>query len=358
MTKDDKKRNKLLSQIPKDKLMNTLPDTGEPFKDHCNEYDWKEMSPPSEPDEPEDLLEYGLEEKLAPLDDVILVDDLMDDVVERTAIPNLLDGEEPSYSGVILFGPPGTGKTVLLRAICEVYKRSGAFAKEVSVASVNSRYVSELAKNLEAEIQMAIQEAKKRGKPSFIYFDEASILTQKAEEGASSVSKHYQEALDVLKKYVGNHREFVLGVSTNLLSHSFDEALVRDGRLTPFFIGYPEEEQRGEMWRYFADKYDLMDLTSEQSVELARITPSEQGAFIEEFCRNYRRTRRRALLKEKGYATLVAALKEGVRVTEEEVMSSVSYPSLMDDVCKALEEKGKRNGDRQNGDGVAGFKLR
>ena len=58
------------------------------------------------------------------LDSVFIDDALKDDIVTRTAIPDLLNGSEPGYNGVILFGPPGTGKTVLLKAIGEVYEAS------------------------------------------------------------------------------------------------------------------------------------------------------------------------------------------------------------------------------------------
>ena len=104
------------------------------------------------------------------LDSVFIDDALKDDIVTRTAIPDLLEGTEPAYTGVILFGPPGTGKTVLLRAIGNVYQASGAYAREVSVSSVNSMYVGQFAKNLEEQIQIAMREAQKRGKPSFLYF--------------------------------------------------------------------------------------------------------------------------------------------------------------------------------------------
>lgn len=279
---------------------------------------------------------------LQSLDSVFIDDALKDDIVSHTAIPDLLEGTEPAYTGVILFGPPGTGKTVLLRAIAEVYQACGAYAQEVSVAAVNSMYVGELAKNLERQFQVALTEAQKRETPSFLYFDEGSILAQKATEGASSVSKHYQEAIDVMKRFIGNEKNLVVAISTNLLLESFEAALTREGRLTSYFIGYPDAEQRKRMWKHFAKESKLIDLTDEQAYQLAEITPAEQGAFIEEFARNYKRARRTAILRERGYSTLVDALKKGVNISEGEIAQSLTFANLYADLTATLKAKYER----------------
>lgn len=292
----------------------------------------------------------SLEEVLAPLDEVFLPDELKDAIVSRVSIPQLLDGVEPGFPGVILYGPPGTGKTVLLKAICETYQRAGAYAKEVSVAQLNTALVGEFAKNLEREIQVALTEAKRTGKPSFIAFDEASILTQRPSEGAFSVSKHYQEVMDLLKKYIGNERNLVVAITTNELPEHFEAALVREGRLTPFLISYPNEEQRTRMWDYFTRKYVVIKLDPEQARELAKSTEAKQGAFIEEFCRNYLGYVRASLVKEKGCRTLVEALRKKVKVDDRDVKKAVAYDRLFNDVRSILGEP------KEESEKVIGFK--
>ncbi|MBI1969352.1 ATP-binding protein [Candidatus Woesearchaeota archaeon] len=315
-------------------------------------------TPPTDPEQwkrkdnikptPQEQEQFSRAEMLAPLDEVFLDDKLKDDIVTRTSIPDLLEGTEPGYSGVILFGPPGTGKTVLLRAIEEVYRRAGAYAREVSTAQINTMWVGQFAKNLEEEITKAIREGERRGKPSFLYFDEGSILAQAASEGAASVSKHYQEAIDVLKRYVGNNRHIVLGISTNLLPESFEEALTREGRLTAYFIPFPSQEQRKRMWKHFAKKYEIMKLKDKQAEALGKAIPMEQGAFIEEFCRNYLSLRRALVLKEKGFPSLVEALKQGTRVKDKEVKATITFDTLHADLATALEAKYTRtNGEAE-----------
>jgi len=317
--------------------------------------DWKLPRSPEIKDTEDTSKPKSIDEVLAPLDEVFIPDELKDDIVTRVSIPELLDGAQPSYSGVIIFGPPGTGKTVLLRAISEVYRRAGGYSEDVSFSGLNSAFVGQFARNLEECLSRAINEAKKRKKPSFLSFDEGSILVEKSSEGAWSVAKHYQEAIDILKRYIGNHREVVAAVSTNVLPETFEEALTREGRLTTFFIGYPDVKQRAGMWKHFSRKYNILNIVEEQTAHLAALTGEEHGAFIEEFCRGYRRTRRAALLQEKGFSTLVDALKKGVAIGEDTVTESINYENFLSDVKAALDEKHKRNGKVEEEKDRVGF---
>ncbi len=304
--------------------------------------------PRTKPDKPERKFPSDKDKRkyiLEPLDEVILNPALLDDILVRCAVPDLLEGREPSYSGVILFGPPGTGKTVLQRALVEVYERAGAHSSDKSLSQINSCFVGQFAQNLEDVLETALQQAKARKKPSFISFDEGSTLVQTAEDGAASVSKHYQEAIDVLKKYIGNYRELVLSVSTNLLPESFEDALTREGRLTSFLIDYPQKEERMRLWQHFSRKYGISDnLNQEQLNALAEATPAEQGAFVEEFCRNYMGYTRAKLLKARGYSTLLDALREGKDLPEKEIKEAIDYETLFEDLKYVLQRKLERNG--------------
>lgn len=154
---------------------------------------------PPPPPPPKELTR---QEKLAPLHEIFLEDDVMDRAIISTGIPELLDGKGSKNNGAIFNGPPGTGKTVMLRALAKVYENCGAYAVEIGEAAISDKYVASKAKNLDTIIQKALEEARKRGKPSFIYLDEATTSVSKPDEG-SNVKSYYQEALDVLKKYIG-----------------------------------------------------------------------------------------------------------------------------------------------------------
>lgn len=289
---------------------------------------------------------------LAPLDEVFFDDSLMDDLIVRTSIPQLLEAKEPLYPGVILFGPPGTGKSEFQRAACKVYEQAGAYAKQVSTSSINSCFVGQFAKNLEEELMLAQKQGKQRGLPSLLCFDEGSTLAEQSNKGAHSVSKHYQEAIDTLKRYIGNESgsHLVLAISTNMLPEDFEEAMTREGRLTTFFIGFPSETQIWKMWKHFLKRYEVMDLTEEQVKELAVATPNTRGSFIEEFARGYITQRRNALLQARGYSNLREALKKGDTINDREVKKTIDYSTLKKDLSDYVTRINQRseNGQAEN----------
>ncbi|MDO8556456.1 MAG: ATP-binding protein [Nanoarchaeota archaeon] len=284
---------------------------------------------------------------LKPLDGIFLADATLDEVLMHTSIPELIEGKEPGYGGIIVYGPPGTGKTAVLKAIAEVYANVGAFSQSVDTAAVNGSYVGEFARNLEKVITQALAEANRRGKSSFVYFDEGSSVAQKATVGATSVSKHYQEALDVLKRVIGNDRRVILGIATNEDPGSLDDALTREGRLKKVEIGYPAAEQRAQMWGYFAQKYGVLAMSPEQAVQLAEVTPSEQGALIEEFCRNYVARVRSTAMKQRGYRNLRDALKAGLVVDEQALRKLITFESFLADVKNLVAVKYKHTEPEQ-----------
>lgn len=296
-------------------------------------------------------------EILAPLDEVFFDRELMDDLIVRTSIPQLLERKEPLYPGVILYGPPGTGKSEFQRAACKVYENAGAYAKQVSISSIHSAYVGEFARNLGRELQTAQEQGKIRGLPSLLCFDEGSLLAEQAKQGATSVSKHYQEAIDEIKRYVGNETgsHLVLAISTNLLPEDFEEAMTREGRLTTFLIDYPSKEQIARMWTHFLNKYEIISLTDEQSNELASLTPKVMGAFIAKFSEGYLSQRRHVLLQAKGYNSLLDALKKGENVSEKELKNSIQYDVLRGELKDYLNDAEKRNGQLDDDKTDIGF---
>lgn len=290
------------------------------------------VPPPPKPAQP-----LSRKEILAPLNQVFLKDEVMDRVLIAAGVPELLAGQNVKNNGCILIGPPGTGKTVLERALAKVYEKAGAYAVEVSEAAISESTVGSKARNLDAIIKKALEEARKRGKPALIYFDEASSSVSKPEAN-SSVRSYYQEALDTMKRYIGNYPELVFVISTNASKQLLDDALVREGRLQVIQVDRPDLTQKVRMWDHFLREYHVIDgLSREQLVTLASLLPAEsQGAAIELFCRTFIDKLKLEKLKSLNHTNLLSALESDVKIAEEDIRPLINYGYILSELRKVV----------------------
>ena len=85
-----------------------------------------------------------------------------------------------SINGVLLFGPPGTGKTALARAVA---KTAGVNFMCVSLSDIFDKYVGEGEKNVRAIFTLA-----RKISPCIIFIDEVDALfgSRKSMESNSS----------------------------------------------------------------------------------------------------------------------------------------------------------------------------
>ncbi|GKV01266.1 hypothetical protein SLEP1_g13830 [Rubroshorea leprosula] len=136
-------------------------------------------------------------------------------------------------TGILLYGPPGSGKTLIARAVAN---ETGA-----SFFCVNGpEIMSKLAGDSESNLRKAFEEAEKNA-PSIIFIDEIDSIAQKREKTHGEVERRIVSQLLTLMDGLKPRSHVVVIGATNRLN-SIDPALRRFGRFDrEINIGVPDE---------------------------------------------------------------------------------------------------------------------
>ena len=147
-----------------------------------------------------------------------------------------------SGGGILLYGPPGCGKTMLARAVANECK---ATFVPVGISDVLNMYRGESERNLAAMFEKARVEA-----PSVLFFDELDALaysrSKSNNEGARTIVNEFLSQLDG----IGNSNRGVLVLSATNMPWDVDGAMKRPGRFSrQIFVPPPDLDARAEMLR-------------------------------------------------------------------------------------------------------------
>ncbi|OQS07963.1 ribosome biogenesis ATPase RIX7 [Thraustotheca clavata] len=182
-------------------------------------------------------------------------------------------GVEPPR-GILLHGPPGTGKTMLANAIAG---ESGACFLKVSAPEIVSGMSGESEQKVRDLFDQAIANA-----PSIIFIDEIDAITPKRENSSRGMEKRIVAQLltstDTLSLENTNGKPVLVIGATNR-PNDLDQALRRAGRFDrEICLGIPDAEAREKILCVLASKMRLAgDIDFK---DLARRTPGYVGADL------------------------------------------------------------------------------
>ena len=183
-------------------------------------------------------------------------------------------GVEP-HSGILLYGPPGCGKTLLAKVLAS---ESEANMYPINGPEIMNKYYGET----EAKLREIFKEAKDNS-PSIIFIDEIDAIAPKREEAYGDVEKRVVAQLLALMDGLTDRGNVIVLGATNR-PDSMDPALRRPGRFDrEFEITVPNEDERYEILQIhtrgmpISEDVDLKNLSS----ELHGYT----GADIKSLCR-------------------------------------------------------------------------
>lgn len=163
------------------------------------------------------------------LDDVGGYEDVKDELRNAIMLPLEKKGIAHAYgikppAGILLFGPPGTGKTMLMRALAKELKYNFI---EVKCSQILSQWYGESEKNV-AEV---FDNARKNA-PTVLFFDEIDGVAKKR-EGATLDRVGPRVLSELLQQIDGatKTKDTVMVVGATNLPNELDPAILRPGRL-------------------------------------------------------------------------------------------------------------------------------
>ncbi len=198
---------------------------------------------------------------------------LMSDVIEPLMNPEKFKKFKLSVpNGILLYGPPGCGKTFIVKKLAE---ELGYNFVEMNPSSVATPYVHGAVSNIAKVFEMAKLKA-----PSIIFIDEIEGLVPKREELASHADIKKEEINEFLLQLnnAGNNKILVVGATNR--PHMIDTAILRSGRMDKrIYVSPPDFEARRDMLKICLSGRPFdKDIDFEK---LATLTESYVGSDIE-----------------------------------------------------------------------------
>ncbi len=178
--------------------------------------------------------------------------------------------------GILLFGPPGCGKTMLAAAVAN--EVDGVFFN-VDAATIMSKWLGEAEKKVKLLFRKA-REVARSGKPAIIFIDEIDALlgVYDAEVGGEArVRNQFLKEMDGLQDKSNTLHVYVIGATNK--PWRLDEPFIRRFQKR-IYIPPPDFRARLEIFKMYTRKLKLApDVDLE---ELARITEGYSASDIKD----------------------------------------------------------------------------
>lgn len=182
----------------------------------------------------------------------------------------------PPPKGLLLFGPPGTGKTMIARALASELKAEIFF---INGPEVVSKYIGES----EANLRRIFQQAARVG-PSLIFIDEIDAICPKRDARVGDMEKRMVATLLTLMDGLEKNAQVVVLGATNR-PNALDPAIRRPGRFDrEVEISIPNATNRLEILQVLLSRIPH-NVSDDQLQELSGTAHGYVGADLSALCK-------------------------------------------------------------------------
>jgi transitional endoplasmic reticulum ATPase len=246
-------------------------------------------------------------EDIGGLDDVIQkLRDMVELPFKYKKIFSKLGIEPPK--GVLLYGPPGCGKTLLAKALAN---ELNAYFLVINGPEIMSKFYGESEQRLREIFKLAKKKAKKY--PAIIFIDEIDAIAPKRDEVTGEVEKRVVAQLLALMDGLESRGDVIVIAATNR-PNAIDPALRRPGRFdVEIEIPMPDKKAR----------YEILRVHTRRLQEAGLLSPSIDLEKIAEMTHGFTGADLAALVKEAFMRALKKAITKCSECTPEELMSQL-----------------------------------
>ncbi|KFK33635.1 hypothetical protein AALP_AA5G039300 [Arabis alpina] len=208
--------------------------------------------------------------------------------------PDIFKGCRSPGKGLLLFGPPGTGKTMIGKAIAGEAKATFFY---ISASSLTSKWIGEGEKLVRALFGVASCR-----QPAVIFVDEIdSLLSQRKSDGEHESSRRLKTQFLIEMEGFDSGSEQILLIGATNRPQELDEAARR--RLTKrLYIPLPSSQARAWIIQNLLQKDGLFTLSEDDMNTICNLTEGYSGSDMKN------------LVKDATMGPLREALKRGIEI--------------------------------------------
>ncbi len=175
--------------------------------------------------------------------------------------------------GILLYGPPGCGKTYIVAAVANEAK---ADLIKVSAADIMSKWLGEAEKNV-AKLFKAAREIASKGKPTIVFIDEVDGLLRVFNEevgGEARVKNQFLMEMDGLEDKTLQIPLFVVGTTNKpwLLDIGFIRRFQKR-----IYVPPPDRMTRKALFKYYIGRAVNGPLKVSEDVDLDKLADMTEG---------------------------------------------------------------------------------